>query len=62
MDNEIEEILDEIEEFFLTASDAERAYRKLSPDERAQYWRLSEESTRQNLRSCSVGAGLDNFE
>lgn len=35
MDREIEGILDDIKQFLLTASDAERKYWKLSPDARA---------------------------
>ena len=40
MDKEIDEILDDIEQFFLMARDAEREYRALSPDERAQLPKL----------------------
>ena len=36
MDKEIEEILDDNEQFFPTAGDAEREYWKLSPEERVQ--------------------------
>ena len=36
MEKEIEEILDDIEPFFLTARDAKREYRALSLDERAR--------------------------
>ena len=36
MDKEIDEILDDIEQFFLTARDAEREYWTLPPDERAR--------------------------
>jgi len=34
VEKEIEEILDDIERYFLTATDAEQEYWKLSPDER----------------------------
>ena len=36
MDKEIEEIMEEIERQLRTVTDAERAYRKLSSDERAR--------------------------
>ena len=36
MDKEIEEIMEEIERQLRTVTDAERVYRKLSPDERAR--------------------------